>query len=282
MKRELDIVILSDTHLGTYSCHAKELLNYLKSIRPKTLILNGDFVDMSQFPKRYFPETHVKVIHEILKMSLSDTKVYYITGNHDDRMRNFSEFSAGNFHLRDKLVLSLKNEKYWIFHGDVFDASLKHTKWLAKMGAKGYGWLILLNRLINKFRKGLGKPRMSFAGKIKTSIGKAVTYINEFENTAADLASENGYQYVITGHTHSPTIKHFDKKNKSVVYMNAGDWIENLTALEYRNNKWEIYKYDDIDFEFVNRRLKVKEPISKKTKEALLLNILPPQEKRIY
>lgn len=282
MRRELDIVIISDTHLGTYGCHAKELLNYLKSIRPSTLVLNGDFVDMSQFRKRYFPKTHMAVINEILKMSLQGTKVYYITGNHDDRLRKFTDFSAGNFHVREKLVLSLKNEKYWIFHGDVFNASLKHTKLVAKMGAKGYGWLIKLNRLINKFRKGLGKPRMSFAGKVKTSFRKAVKYINDFEDTTRDLAIKNGYQYVITGHTHSPTIKKFEKNNQSVIYMNAGDWIENLTALEYRNSKWEIYKYDDIDFEFINKRLRVKEPISKKPKEALFLHFLPqPQEKSI-
>lgn len=35
MKRELDIAIISDVHLGTYGCHAKELLNYLNSIKPK-------------------------------------------------------------------------------------------------------------------------------------------------------------------------------------------------------------------------------------------------------
>ena len=39
MKRELDIVVISDIHLGTYGCHARELHHYLKSIQPKTLIL---------------------------------------------------------------------------------------------------------------------------------------------------------------------------------------------------------------------------------------------------
>ena len=45
-KRTLDIVVLSDLHLGTYGCHAKEILNYLQSINPKKLILNGDIVDI--------------------------------------------------------------------------------------------------------------------------------------------------------------------------------------------------------------------------------------------
>jgi predicted phosphodiesterase len=44
VKRPLDIVVLSDIHLGTVGCHALELLQYLNSIEPKVLILNGDFV----------------------------------------------------------------------------------------------------------------------------------------------------------------------------------------------------------------------------------------------
>jgi hypothetical protein len=27
-------------------------------------------------------------------------------------------------------------------------------------------------------------------------------------------------------------------------YLNSGDWIENLTALEYNNKKWKIYRHE--------------------------------------
>ena len=27
------------------------------------------------------------------------------------------------------------------------------------------------------------------------------------------------------------------------MYLNSGDWIENLTALEYTDKKWSLYKY---------------------------------------
>ena len=29
------------------------------------------------------------------------------------------------------------------------------------------------------------------------------------------------------------------------MYLNSGDWIENLTALEYSNGSWEIYHYEN-------------------------------------
>ena len=44
-KRVVELVVISDVHLGTSGCQAAELLKYLKTIKPKTLILNGDIVD---------------------------------------------------------------------------------------------------------------------------------------------------------------------------------------------------------------------------------------------
>lgn len=259
MKRELDIVIISDVHLGTYGCHARELLNYLKSIKVDTLILNGDFIDIWQFRKSFFPREHMMVIQRILRMAAKGTKVYYITGNHDDALRRYTDFSSGNMHLRDKLVLRLKEKNYWIFHGDIFDVSIKYSPFLAKLGGKGYDWLILINRLINRIREMMGLPRMSLAKKVKDSVKKAVKFISDFEDTAIQLAAEENYNYVICGHIHQPQMRTVDVKGKQVVYLNSGDWIENLTALEYKWGRWSIYEYDEADYAITNPRLQVRE-----------------------
>lgn len=255
MKRSLDIAIISDAHLGTYGCHAKELLNYLKSIKPNILILNGDIIDIWQFKKSYFPKEHAKVIQRIIKMVSQGTKVYYITGNHDDALRQYSDTSLGHFHLRDKLVLQQDGKKLWIFHGDVFDLFMKHSPFVAKMGGKGYDLLIRLNRYINKIRLKFNKPRMSFAGKVKSRVKEAVKFISDFEDTAIKMAQEHGYDYVICGHIHKPQMR----QEGDVTYLNSGDWVENLTALEYKYGRWSIYKYDEMDFEVVNPKLHVKE-----------------------
>lgn len=248
MKRAIDIVILSDVHLGTYGCHARELLQYLRSIRPGTLILNGDFIDMWQFNKSYFPKEHLEVIQRILKMAAKGVKVYYITGNHDDALRRFSDFSSGNIHLRDKLLLQLKDKKYWIFHGDVFDVFINYSPFIARLGGKGYDFLILLNRFINKLRVAMGMARMSFAHKVKYRVKEAIKFIHDFEETAIRLAAEHDYDYVICGHIHQPVIRTVNHDQKTVCYMNSGDWVENLTALEYRWGQWSLYEYHELDF----------------------------------
>ncbi len=248
-KREVDLVVISDVHLGTYGCHAKELLRYLKSIKPKMLILNGDIIDIWQFSKSYWPESHMKVVRRVMKFITDGVPVYYLTGNHDEMLRKFSDLEIGSFKLTDKLVLNLGGSKAWFFHGDVFDVTMQHSKWLAKLGAIGYDTLILINSFVNWCLTLVKREKMSFSKKIKARFKDAVKFINDFENTASELAVEKGYQYVVCGHIHQPDIRKIPTEKGDVMYLNSGDWVENLTALEYHNGEWRIYKYIPADFE---------------------------------
>lgn len=247
-KRAVDLVVISDIHLGTYGCHAKELLNYLKSIKPKQVILNGDIIDIWQFKKRYWPKAHMKVIKYLIGWITQGVPIYYITGNHDEMLRKFVGFKLNKFEIVNKIVLKLNRKKAWLFHGDVFDVTMQHSKWLTKLGAIGYDILILINSVVNKISEFFGKGKISLSKKIKDSVKSAVKYINNFEETAAGIAIENKYDFVVCGHIHQPKMREYSNAKGKVMYLNSGDWIENLTALEYHNKKWSIYKYDDAHY----------------------------------
>ena len=244
-KRTVEVLVISDVHLGTFGCRAKELLNYLKSVEPEILILNGDIIDIWQFSKRYFPTSHMKVIKYITSLLAKGTKVYYITGNHDEMLRKFTGFRVGAFEIVNKVVLDIDGKKAWFFHGDVFDVTMKHSKWLAKLGGIGYDFLIMINTLVNWIYERLGKGRISFSKKVKNSVKGAIKHVNNFETTAADIAIYNKYHYVVCGHIHQPQIKQIEnRQGQSVTYLNSGDWVENLTALEYNEGEWRIFDYD--------------------------------------
>lgn len=242
-KRKVQLVIISDVHLGTYGCHAKELNRYLKSVEPEILVLNGDIIDIWQFSKYYWPDSHMKVVQRIFKLLANGTKVYYLTGNHDELVRKFGEFSVGNLEIDNKLKLDIDGKKAWIFHGDIFDVTMKHSRWLAKLGAVGYDTLILINSVVNYMSSKLGRGKISLSKKIKNSVKSAIKFIGDFEQTATDIAIENGYDYVICGHIHQPVIAQYSNDKGSVLYLNSGDWIENLTALEYHNKEWKLFTY---------------------------------------
>ena len=244
IKRKVELAVISDVHLGTYGCHAKQLLTYLNSIEPKKLILNGDIIDIWQFSKRYFPKGHLQVIKKIMDFAANDVEVIYITGNHDELLRRFSNTTIGNISIVDKLVLELDDKKAWFFHGDVFDASIQNAKWLAKLGGYGYDLLILINRAINWYLTKLGREKYSLSRKIKNSVKGALKHIGDFEKVATDLAIENEYDYVICGHIHQPKMAEISNKNGKTTYLNSGDWIEHCTALEYQFKRWKIYNYN--------------------------------------
>ncbi|HRG54089.1 MAG TPA: UDP-2,3-diacylglucosamine diphosphatase [Bacteroidia bacterium] len=242
-KRKVQLAIISDIHLGTFGCHAKELLQYLNSIEPEILILNGDIIDIWQFSKHYWPTSHMMVVNHIIDLISKGTQIYYITGNHDEMLRKFVGFKISNFSIVNKLLLTIDKKKTWIFHGDVFDVTMKHSKWLAKLGAIGYDTLILINHAFNWYRQKIGKEKYSFSQKVKDSVKSAVKFINDFETTVSDIAMDKGYQYVVCGHIHQPVIKNVETEKGNITYLNSGDWIENLTSLEYHDGAWEIYKY---------------------------------------
>lgn len=246
-KRKIELLVLSDIHLGTYGCHAKELLHYLRSINPKIVVLNGDIIDIWQFSKRYWPKSHMKVVKQLMHWITKGKKTYYITGNHDEMLRRFAGLKMGSFNIVNKLVLDLNDQKKaWFFHGDVFDVTMEHSKWLAKLGAIGYDILILLNRMVNFiYEKIFRKGKISLSKRIKNSVKSAVKFINNFEQTCADIGISNKYDYVICGHIHQPEIREISNAQGTITYLNSADWIENLSALEYNDGEWKIFRFGE-------------------------------------
>ncbi|MBS2096671.1 UDP-2,3-diacylglucosamine diphosphatase [Carboxylicivirga linearis] len=245
VKKEIEALVISDTHLGTYGAKAKELVSYLKTVNPKTIVLNGDIIDVWQFTTNYFPKTHTKVIRQLIKMMENGSEIVYLAGNHDEYLRRFVGMSVGNFRIANKLVLELNGTKSWIFHGDVFDVVMHHSKWLAKLGAKAYGFLTITNKMVNGLLSVFGKRRISLSRDVKKAIkGKKKNQItSRFELTVAELAITKQYDYVICGHIHWPEKKVITNDEGSVVYLNSGDWVENNTALEFYNGDWHLVHF---------------------------------------
>jgi UDP-2,3-diacylglucosamine pyrophosphatase LpxH len=245
-KRRVQVAVISDVHLGTYGCHARELLRYLKSIRPQVLVLNGDIVDIWQFSKNYWPPAHMRVVRYLAGLAAKGVRIHYLTGNHDELLRKFAGLKLGSFRLDNKLVLDLPHGRTWLFHGDVFDVTMRHSRWLAKLGGHGYDLLILINRLVNYALAKLGRPRVALSKRVKERVKTAVATVSNFEETAAAIAADEGYRYVACGHIHQPEIKPLTTAKGQVTYLNSGDWVENLTALEYTAEAgWQLYYYND-------------------------------------
>ncbi|WP_297794865.1 UDP-2,3-diacylglucosamine diphosphatase [uncultured Eudoraea sp.] len=242
-KRKIDIVVISDVHLGTARCRAEELLAYLSSIKPKKLILNGDIVDIGQLNRNFFPASHLNILKKLINMASKGTEVLYITGDRDRGLRKFRNSSIRNISIQDNLVLELDGKKTWFFHGDMLDFSLKYAKWMAKLGRVGYSLSGQLNNLVNFIFAQFGKETNSLEKEIKNNSINAGKHIKNFEKTVAEIAISNGYDYVVCGHIQKSRKEMVQTQKGSCTYLNSGDWVKNLTALEYSFKRWKIYNY---------------------------------------
>ena len=250
--REIEVAVISDIHLATHACKPKKVLKYLKSIQPKTLVLNGDIIDSWRFSRNYFPKPQLKVIRQLIKMMEKGVQVFYITGNHDEFLRKFSQTQIGNLRIINQLILDLNGTKTWIFHGDIFDNIIHKNKWLAKLGAAIYGMLTMLNQVVNRFLIWIGKPEIMIYKSIKKYTSRENINLSTFETAIGNAALKQGYDTVICGHTHIPKQKQLTISGQKIQYLNCGDWVEHFTAAEYYNSNWNLYYYNDPDDEFAD------------------------------
>jgi len=242
-------IFISDVHLGSKGCKAEILVNFLKNNSAEKLYLIGDIIDgwKIQQNKWAWKQAHTNVIRKILGYAKQGTNVYYIAGNHDEFLRKFDQIEISNLTIMDSLELEINNKKYWIFHGDVFDIAMQYKfgKLISKIAGKGYDYLIKFNKLYNNLCRKFGIKEYSLSDHIKRNVKTAIKYIQDYESIACETASNKKYDYVINGHIHQPNIKEYIFENQKVIYMNSGDWVENLTSLELENyqSDWKIYKH---------------------------------------
>jgi len=233
---------ISDVHLGNSVAKAKMLSDFLKYNSCDTLYLVGDIVDGWSMKKRtYWPQEHVNVIRRILSRSKKGTRIVYITGNHDEFLRRYSGMSFGNIHLVDEYIhQSPDGKKYWVVHGDAFDAVVFNKKWLVVIGDVAYESLLKINNWFNRARSALGMKQWSLSSYLKNKVRNAFSIITNFETTLVNECMKRNLQGVICGHIHHAKLKEIE----GIQYANCGDWVESCSALvEDKNGQLEIIQW---------------------------------------
>lgn len=243
-------VIISDVHLGTHDCKAREVNHFLKYTRCNKLILNGDIIDGWRLKQSsYWPKAHTRFIRLVLKkLEKRNTEVIYLRGNHDDVLSKFLPMAFENLHLVEDHVHEAANGKrYLVLHGDVFDTVTKNFVFLAYLGDWGYRVLMRLNRLYNRWRTWRGKDYYSLAKAVKARVKRAVSHVSHFEEHISALAKSRDCTGVMCGHIHTAA----DHMMGDIHYLNSGDWVESLTAIvEHFDGRFELIDFADFRKEY--------------------------------
>jgi UDP-2,3-diacylglucosamine pyrophosphatase LpxH len=232
-------LFISDVHLGCRFSRAQELFEFLGQYEPDRLYLVGDIIDGWKLKRNFvWNDTASFVVRRVLGMLKRGTEVYYVTGNHDEFLREFSPHTFGGMELADAFVhVTVDGRRLLVIHGDCFDHVTKHAAWVYHLGDRAYTAALHLNKWMNHLRRWLGKPYWSFSAMLKSRVKQAVNFINDFEHFVARYTRQQGCAGVVCGHIHVPAIREID----GIAYYNCGDWVEHCSALvEHVDGRMEL------------------------------------------
>ncbi|MRG72053.1 UDP-2,3-diacylglucosamine diphosphatase [Alphaproteobacteria bacterium HT1-32] len=230
---------ISDIHLGTRGCKAEFLLDFLKYTESEYLYLVGDIIDIWRLRRNwYWMQTHNDVIQKLLRKARKGTRLYYIPGNHDEKLRDFGKHRFGRVTVMNEAIhVAADGKRYLVMHGDQYDAVVLYARWLALTGDWAYNLLLAINHHYNIARRALGFGYWSLSAYLKHKVKDAVDFISHFEDAVVDEARSRDLDGVICGHIHTAALKDID----GITYANDGDWVESCTALvEHMDGRLEI------------------------------------------
>lgn len=229
MKQHHRTVWLSDIHLGSKDCKAELLLDFLQYNTMDTLYLVGDIVDFWALKKRFlWPSAHNELMQALYQLSLTQTRVVYLPGNHDEIIKPYANMLFGNIEIERRLIhTTAQGKKLLVLHGDDFDGDVCLGKFQSWLGDVLYDFLLFLNRHFNAYRNLRGYHYWSLAAYIKKQVKKANEAIGRYRNATLAEVRRNHLDGVVCGHIHHPEIVEQD----GLLYCNDGDWIESCSAL---------------------------------------------------
>lgn len=235
---------ISDLHLGSKKAETELIYSFLKKNEFGDLYLNGDIIDIWRWKqagllKARNTQEHINVVQRLLKLAKDETRVHFTIGNHDEFLMHFlneqcTSREFGNINLNERVThTTVDGKRILVMHGHQFDLVTRTAPWIAKLGDRGYEFTIWMNRIVNRIRRRLGMRYWSLAKFIKMRVKKATMIIGRFEESAIHYASEHGYDGIICGHIHNPSISMNDA---GPFYLNSGCWTDraNCNALVER------------------------------------------------
>jgi UDP-2,3-diacylglucosamine hydrolase len=212
-----------------------QFLNSIKSDAKKLFIL-GDLFDYWFEYKKVVQKGFYRTFSALNDLSDAGVEIHYFIGNHDFLHRDFFRSDIGAVVHEDNFSLTLDDKKFFLGHGD-------------GLVSNDYGYLILKKIFRNKFiqklysiiHPDLGISIASSTSKKSRDYTSTKIY-GEIDGVfdAAKKKIDEGYDYVIFGHTHKRSFEQYN----SGTYINLGTWLTNPGYGIFNNGKFEIIDVD--------------------------------------
>ncbi|MCX5781313.1 MAG: metallophosphoesterase family protein [Elusimicrobia bacterium] len=202
---EINTVLFSDVHLGSPVSRAFDLLNALKELKFKKLIIGGDMFEDLNFTK--LTTTHWELLSHLGRISRRGVEVIWVEGNHDSKFYYFMSHLIG-IPVHKEYRWQVNGIKFLMTHGHQFDSFMTKNQVLGRILAGIYTGLqrIVSSRFIDFITNRFADKWLRLTEQVAE---KALLY-----------AKKKKQDVVICGHTHFV----YNIKKAGVEYFNLGCW----------------------------------------------------------
>ena len=226
-----DALVISDTHLGSDNCQARQLVHFLEAVRhgdlpTRRLVLNGDVFDSIDFRRLCKP--HWKVLSLLRKLS-DAVEIVWVNGNHDGLSETVSHLLG--VEVRDEAVIVTGGRRVLFLHGHRFDEFIERYPLATKLADHLYRWLQRVDK------------SHTIARTAKHNSKTFLRCARQIQRLAVEYAAKRGCDAVCCGHTHHPVAD----TSGPVGYYNSGCWTERpCHYLAVGDGDVELFAYPDV------------------------------------
>jgi UDP-2,3-diacylglucosamine pyrophosphatase LpxH len=234
---------ISDLHLGTRRCRARELLDFLDRHEAENLYLVGDIVDgWVTGPAWHWSAEQGAVVRKITAWHRRGVRVVFLPGNHDEVSIDLAQALLGPLPVASEMIHRTGDgRRMLVIHGHQFDGSLNPNRWMYVLGAQAYHQALRIDRWYSEEGMRGGRNNASPTSYVKRRLGKAIRYLTDFgDRVVLQTARRYRADGVICGHTHLPQHRQIGP----ISYINDGDWVKSCTALveDHRGSLRLLYR----------------------------------------
>ncbi|MEA1971461.1 MAG: UDP-2,3-diacylglucosamine diphosphatase [Thermodesulfobacteriota bacterium] len=236
-------VFISDAHLNGSACDGYSyLMRFLDSIRggADELFIVGDFFDFWFSDSNSVYPGFRDIVEKLLEIKRSGTNISFFEGNHDFFLGDyFAQYGIKVF--PNGATIDLDGKKLFVSHGDTVDDS--NTAYLLWRGFLRSRLFYAIQRKIPlsilwRVSGIISKISRSRNGKAQSSNGLVPMML-----TFAMGKFEKGFDAVVLGHCHRPTLEQHVINSRMKTFVILGDWIRHYSYLVYDAGEFEMERY---------------------------------------
>ena len=229
-------VFIADAHLNGSACDGhRYLMRFLDSLKggADEIFIVGDFFDFWFSDKNSVYPGFYDIVKKLLEIKSAGTDISFFEGNQDFFLGDYFE-RYGIRVFPDGATIDLDGKKLFVSHGDTVDDS--NTSYL-------FWRRVLRSGLFYAIQKKMPSPilwrvssvisRMSRSFETRSSNGLAARM-----NMFAVERFEEGFDAVVLGHCHCPTLEQHVINGRIKTFAILGDWISHYLYLLYDDGEF--------------------------------------------